>query len=49
MNGDGFHSAYRLAIGLALVYVLLQLVPALAGYTDLVVNTTRQSRAITAA
>ena len=48
MNADPFHRAYRLALGLALAYVLWLLVPAVAGYASLVVDTTRQSRMVTA-
>jgi len=49
MNPERFHSAYRLGLGIVLVYVLWLLVPEVRGYTNLVVSTARQSRMVTAA
>ena len=49
MKAERFHSAYRLGLGITLVYVLWLLVPAVRGYTSLVVSTTRQSRMVAAA
>jgi len=43
-SAERFNSAYRLGLGIALAYVvLLMLVPRIAGYTNLVVSTTRRS------
>lgn len=49
MDIERFNSAYRLAIGLVLLYVLWMLVPAVLGYVNLVVSTRRHSQTVTAA
>ena len=49
MKAERFHSAYRLGLGIALVYLLWLLVPAVRAYTSLVVSTARQSRTTIAA
>jgi hypothetical protein len=49
MDAERFQSAYRLGIGIVLVYVLWLLVPEVRGYTNLVVSTARQSRTAAAA
>src|SRR5689334_4550675 len=45
---EGFISAYRIGLGIALLFVLWMLVPQLRGYAGLVMQTTRESQKITA-
>jgi hypothetical protein len=46
MDIERYNSAYRLGIGIALVYVLLLLVPAVRNYADVVATMSRQSQRI---
>ena len=46
MDVERFNSAYRLALGITLLYVLWMLVPTVLSYTDLVVSTARRSQAV---
>jgi hypothetical protein len=49
MDADRFHSAYRLAIGITLIYVLWMLVPQAWQFSRLVVTTAPRSQSETAA
>lgn len=49
MGPERFNSAYRLGIGIVLIYVLWQLVPSVLSYTQLVGDATRYSRKAAAA
>ena len=45
---EGFISAYRVGLGIVLLFVLWMLVPQVRGYADLVMQNTRESQKITA-
>jgi hypothetical protein len=47
-DSEGFISAYRVALGIVLLFVMWMLVPQVRGYADLVMRTTRESQKITA-
>ena len=49
MDSESYHSAYRLGIGIALLYVVVQLVPAVGNYARLVVGIAQHSQELKAA
>jgi hypothetical protein len=49
VDAERFHSAYRLALGIVLVYVLLMLVPQVVQFSQLVAGGARRSQARQAA
>ena len=44
MDSESYHSAYRLGIGITLLYVVGQLVPAVGNYATLVVDIAHHSQ-----
>ena len=44
MDREGFHSGYRLGIGITLLYVVVHLVPAVGNYATLVVGIAQHSQ-----
>ena len=48
MDAERFHSAYRFALGIVLVYVVWLLIPEVRSYASLVVSTASYSRAAAA-